>query len=116
MKKFICVLLICILAFGLVACGFTTTNEDGEEIAGFCNYVVITESKDGNGFVYWLAYDKTNMVCYDIVNATSAYRDIMPHLTVKDGTVYYTLYDNGELKLAPIGIVSTDSINSWFTK
>lgn len=109
MKKFICIALVFILSFGLIACNYTTTNEDGIETKGFFNYVVIEENIDNNGFEYWVVYDKTNFVCYDISNPHYDNRTITPHLTVKDGTVYYTLYEDGNFKIAPMAVF-TDSM------
>lgn len=109
MKKFICIMLVFILSFGLVACNYTTTDENGIKTKGFFNYVVIEENVDDNGFAYWIVYDKTSFVCYDIINPRYNNRTITPHLTVKDSTVYYTLYNNGELVSAPMAIF-TDNI------
>lgn len=110
MKKFICVMFIVILTLGLCAC-YSTTNENDEKVKGIGNYVVI-ETSDKS----WLTYDKNSLICYDINVPYSNSRTIVPHMTVENGVVYYTLYDNGTFKLAPMGIVSTDSIDSWFNR
>lgn len=111
MKKFICMVLAVILSLGLCAC-HRTANENGEKVKGIGNYILIEETSDGN----WLTYDKNSMLCYDINSPYSNSRTITPHLTVQDGMVYYTLYDNGELVPAPTAIF-TDSmfqmIKNW---
>lgn len=110
MKKFICIVLVFILSFGLLGCSNYTTNENDEKVEGLLNYVKINETRDDNNFnICWLVYDKTNMICYDIINPNSSNRIINPHLTVKDGAVYYTLYDNGDFQIAPMAIF-TDSM------
>lgn len=109
MKKFCCVILVLTFCLGLLGC-FYTTEVNGEKVEGFLNYVKIEEVRDDNSSnIYWLAYDKTNMICYDIINPHASSRTITPHLTVKDGAVYYTLYDNGDFKIAPMAVF-TDSM------
>lgn len=114
MKKFCCVILILTLCLGLLGC-FYTTEVNGEKVEGFLNYVKIEEVKDDNSSnIYWLAYDKTNMICYDIINPHAASRTITPHIIIENGVAFLSMYKNGEIIPVPFGVMSGETIKNWF--
>lgn len=114
MKKFCCVILVLTLCLGLLGC-FYTTEVNGEKVEGFLNYVKIEEVRDDNSSnTYWLAYDKTNMICYDIINPYASSRTIIPHINVKDGVAFLSMYKDGEIIPAPFGVMSGETIKNWF--
>lgn len=113
MKKFICIALVFILSFGLIACSNYVTDEDGEKATGFLNYVMIEEYNDGYQ-LYWLTYDKTNMICYDIINPRASSRTITPHIIIENGVAFLSMYKNGEIIPVPFGVMNSETIKNWF--
>ena len=90
MKKFICLLLILMLALSLVAC-----HSEGEQVLD--NFVIV---HNDNYYSYGLVYDRETHVLYHLqYSANGGF--LSPYYIYQDGVIYGAVYENGEIVPVP---------------
>lgn len=109
MKRLICILLTLVVCLGLLTGCYKTTNENGVEVEGIDNFVIIQKITEYD----WIVYDKTTMVVYYIeVGTHGGY--LCPYQIYSDGGIYGAIYENGVIKPIPYSIhISEDTIHNF---
>lgn len=116
MKKFICAVLALVMCLCLfTGCGAATTvNEEGQEVPGYGNFIVISENA---GHVNWdyIVYDvNTKVVHYLDMNGYDGH--LSPYLIYADGAIYGAIYEDETIKPAPFAMGLTQEMIESYLK
>ena len=92
MKKIICLFLILIMCVSLFCSCYITTDENGKEVDGYCDFVIIREMD----IKHWIVYDKnTSVVFYLKLGGYCGY--LTPYQIYQDGALYGAIYEDGKI-------------------
>ena len=104
MKKIICIVMTIILIF-LFCCG---CNEKETEPGTYGSFVLIEQINEPRED--YLVYHKDTKVVYE-VNSLDYHKQIfIPYQVYKNGVIYGTVYEDGEIKLVPYAMGLTDEM------
>ena len=96
MKKVICLFLILVMCVSLFCGCYSTTDENGKEVDGYYDFVIIRKMTDFN----WIVYDKnTSVVFYMEKDSYGGY--LTSYQIYQDGMLYGAIYEDGKIVSKP---------------
>ncbi len=96
MKRIICFILMLIMCVGLFCGCYSTTDENGMEVEGYYDFVVLRKMTEDN----WVVYDKNTFIVFYMEQDN--YNGYMtPYQIYQDGAIYGAAYENGKIVPVP---------------
>ena len=99
MKRIICFVLTLIICASLFCGCYSTTNENGIEVEGYYDFIILRKMTDCN----WIVYDKNTSIVFYLEEVTHG-GYMTPYQIYQDGVIYGAIYENGKIIPIPYAI------------